>query len=177
MNNLNCLRSHLSHFHGRGFTLIEVLVAIVVLSIGLLGLAGLQAISLQNNHSAYLRMQATLAANDMTDRMRANMGAVKAKNYNKPTATQHTECKTTTGCSPQYMAENDAYEWNTNTLALLPSGAGVVCIDSTPNDADATPVDPQCDDKAAGSYVIKVWWKDDRDPSGKLMRFVTSFQP
>jgi type IV pilus assembly protein PilV len=45
-----------------GFTLVEVLVAVVILGLGLLGLAGLQAASLRNNHSAYLRSQATLLA-------------------------------------------------------------------------------------------------------------------
>lgn len=56
----------------QGFTLIEVLIAVLVLSIGLLGLAALQATSLRNNHSGYLRSQATLLAYDMIDRMRAN---------------------------------------------------------------------------------------------------------
>jgi type IV pilus assembly protein PilV len=55
-----------------GFTLLEVLVAMVVLSIGLLGLSGLQTSSLRNNHSAFLRSQATVVSNDIIDRMRAN---------------------------------------------------------------------------------------------------------
>lgn len=56
----------------KGFTLLEVLVAILVLSIGLLGLAGLMASSLRNNHSAYYRSQATWLAYDVIDRMRTN---------------------------------------------------------------------------------------------------------
>lgn len=156
-----------------GFTLIEVLVAVVVLSIGLLGLAGLQTTALQNNHSAYLRNQATLRAYDMADRMRTNLDAVKKGYYNNPTATQYPECKTASGCSSQQMAKNDAFEWNAAIANLLPSGAGVVCIDSTPD--DGAPTAPQCDDVAGSPYVIKVWWDDDR--SGNLIRFVTSFQP
>lgn len=53
-----------------GFTLIEVLVTLVVLSVGLLGLAGLQLVGMRGNHSAYLRTRATLAAADLVDRMR-----------------------------------------------------------------------------------------------------------
>ncbi len=65
--------NHLSKKHrSRGFTLLEVLVAMVVLSVGLLGLSGLQTSSLRNNHSAFLRSQATLVSNDIIDRMRAN---------------------------------------------------------------------------------------------------------
>ncbi|MCK0506285.1 type IV pilus modification protein PilV [Aromatoleum anaerobium] len=65
----------------RGATLIEVLVAVVVLSIGLLGLAGLQMTSLQSNHSAYMRSQASLLAYDLSDRMRANCEGVRGDAY------------------------------------------------------------------------------------------------
>lgn len=56
----------------RGATLIEVLVAMLVLSIGLLGLAGMQMTALKSNQSAYYRSQATVLAYDIIDRMRAN---------------------------------------------------------------------------------------------------------
>ncbi len=55
-----------------GFTLLEVLIALLVFSFGLLGMAGLLAVSVQTNHSAYLRTQATFLAQGMADRMRAN---------------------------------------------------------------------------------------------------------
>ena len=54
-----------------GSSLLEVLVAVVILAFGLLGLAGLQATSVKSSHSAYQRSQATLLAYDMADRMRA----------------------------------------------------------------------------------------------------------
>ena len=53
-----------------GSSLLEVLVAVVILAFGLLGLAGLQISSVKSSHSAYLRSQATLLAYDMADRMR-----------------------------------------------------------------------------------------------------------
>ena len=56
----------------RGFSLIEVLIALLVLAIGLLGLAALQAQGLRFNHDAYVRTQATHIAYDIVDRMRAN---------------------------------------------------------------------------------------------------------
>jgi type IV pilus assembly protein PilV len=55
-----------------GFTLLEVMVALLVFSIGLLGLAGLQASSLQNNKTADMRSVAIIAAHDMAERIRAN---------------------------------------------------------------------------------------------------------
>ena len=60
-----------------GFTLIEVLIAMIVLAVGLLGLAGLQATSLRNNQSAYNRIKATQLAYDIADRMRANYTEAK----------------------------------------------------------------------------------------------------
>lgn len=59
----------------RGVSLLEVLISVVVLSIGLLGLAGLQAVSLKNNTSAYQRGLATMLAYDVIDRMRADLPA------------------------------------------------------------------------------------------------------
>ncbi|MEJ2108263.1 MAG: type IV pilus modification protein PilV [Acidiferrobacteraceae bacterium] len=56
----------------RGFTLTEVLIAVLVLAVGLLGLAGLQLAGMKSNHSAYLRSQATIVAYDLLDRMRAD---------------------------------------------------------------------------------------------------------
>ena len=64
-----------------GFTLIEVLVAVLVTSLGLLGLAILQARSTDFNHSAYLRSQATQLAYVITDRMRANRRAALNGEY------------------------------------------------------------------------------------------------
>ena len=66
----------------RGVGLIEVLVASVVLSIGLLGLAALQSRSLQNNQSSVQRTQAVLLSYFMLDAMRANRGVAVAGNYN-----------------------------------------------------------------------------------------------
>src|SRR6185295_1538044 len=65
----------------RGFTMIEVLVSLVVLSIGLLGVAALQLTSLRSNHSSAMRSQATFLAYDIIDRMRANRAAAIAGKY------------------------------------------------------------------------------------------------
>jgi len=67
MRNMNIKNQH-------GVALVEVLIVFFVLSIGLLGMAALQMKSIQYNQSAYLRSQATVAANDMLDRIRLNGG-------------------------------------------------------------------------------------------------------
>jgi type IV pilus modification protein PilV len=94
-----------------GVTLIEILVAILILSFGLLGSAGLQMAGLRAALSANQRTTATLLAYDAADRMRANMVAVNGSYYHNYTATQTTNCMQTVGCSPSQMAQHDMYEW------------------------------------------------------------------
>lgn len=109
-----------------GFTLLEVLIAIVVLSIGLLGLAGLQSTGMRNNHDAYARTQGVALANDMADRIRANMTGFNAGNYDN-TAAFSASCENNTGCNPQAMAQHDTFRWQ-QALTALPSGQGDVAV-------------------------------------------------
>lgn len=110
-----------------GFTMLEVLVAIVILSFGLLGLAGLQATGLKNNNSAYMRTQANLLAYDMIDRMRANQQGVINGNYDElmKTTPSNPNC-INSGCTVAEMAKYDAYEWSVKLSELLPAGTGKV---------------------------------------------------
>ena len=65
----------------RGFSLIEVLIAILVLAIGLLGMANMQASGMRCTHGAYLRTQATVLGDDILDSMRANVTAARGGSY------------------------------------------------------------------------------------------------
>ena len=101
----------------------EVLIALLVLSIGLLGMAALQAVSLKSNHGAYQRTQATFLAYDMMDRMRANRTSALAENYNITMATANLSGST--------LAVTDVNDWLNNFVsALLPSGDGSIDCDS-----------------------------------------------
>ncbi|BCX81035.1 type IV pilus assembly protein PilV [Methylomarinovum caldicuralii] len=172
----------------RGFTLIEILVAVLVLAIGLLGLAKLQTFGLHSSHGANLRTQATLLAYDMTDRMRANRAGFQGGFYNNPTPADHNcvwDGHAPSVCTPQQMAEHDVWEWNTAVGQGLPQGVGVVCLDATPDDGDDTNGDGTVDtreyacDNNGSLYVVKLWWVDEFDSAGNpvIKRFVTVFQP
>lgn len=110
----------------RGFSLLEVLITLVVLSVGLLGIAGLQITSLRYAHNANLRYQAALQANDMADRMRANQLGVESGAYNNISGMSSDPGCISSGCSASEMAQGDEYEWNTANSVLLPSGQGTV---------------------------------------------------
>lgn len=154
-----------------GFTLIEILIAMVVLGIGLLGLAGLQATGLRNSHSAYHRSQATQLAYDMADRMRANPVGFAAGAYNDGAATND-NCQAN-ACTPAQMAGYDIDQWDAELAAQLPGGSGVVCIDSTSDDGTAAA--PACDGNG-NTYAIKIWWDDNRSGVSD-QRFVITFEP
>ena len=110
----------------------EILVTVIVLSIGLLGLAGLQMTGMRDNHSAYLRTQAIILANDIIDRMRANQDIAKAGNYDiaigAAASTPVAGCTgtATDNCSASDMATLDISEWKNRLDELLPSGDGSV---------------------------------------------------
>lgn len=126
-----------------GFTLLEVLVAILVLSIGLLGLAGLMASSIRNNHSAYQRTQATWLAYDMIDRMRVNRAnaITSANNYNIAIGTASS--------SSSGLAGTDVTDWKTTLANALPAGDGSVAVNST-----------------SRAVTVIVQWNDSRGTGG-----------
>lgn len=76
----NTLRSIGTHLE-RGISLFEVLITVVVVSIGLLGLAGLQFAGLRAANSAQEHTLATLLAQDIEERIKANIGGANAGNY------------------------------------------------------------------------------------------------
>ncbi|NOZ10897.1 MAG: type IV pilus modification protein PilV [Gammaproteobacteria bacterium] len=112
----------------RGFTMIEVMVALIILSFGLLGLALMQGQSLKFNTSAYSRTQANLLAYDIIDRMRANPAGVAAGNYNivateaaakTVAAATYTSCNGT-NCDVATLANYDLGTWYDIQKDLLP---------------------------------------------------------
>jgi type IV pilus assembly protein PilV len=108
----------------RGFSLIEVLISVLILSIGLLGVAGLQISSIQFNQSAQLRSIAISQISNMVDRMMANQVGINTGLYNSQSGIPtNPECSP---CSPSQIAFHDLYEWNNSNRILLPNGQGTV---------------------------------------------------
>ncbi|MEQ1544212.1 type IV pilus modification protein PilV [Methyloglobulus sp.] len=136
-----------------GFTLIEVLIAVVILAVGLLGLASLQAVGLGNNQSAYNRSQATQLAYDIADRMRANASTAAQARYLpdvmlpadalcRSGTTPCSDCTTSANsCSTDQLAQKDLLDWNNDLVATLPSGTGTIT-------------------RAAGVFSVIVSWDD-----------------
>ncbi|MBF0460567.1 MAG: type IV pilus modification protein PilV [Magnetococcales bacterium] len=141
-----------------GFTLIEILITLLVLSVGLLGLAMLQTRTIQATHSAYLRSQASWLAYDILERMRANLPAAQAGAYvtNYGVTYPLTDCLTVT-CSTAQMTAFDLYQWKSDLAARLSAGDGAVAL----NTVNAT----------TQIFTISVRWDDKR--TGLAASFVT----
>ena len=115
-----------------GFSLVEVLVAMFVVAMGILALAGLLQASTRYSKMSELRSTATLLANDVADRIRANpMGAqVGADGYDltdkafpSPLAPPHAACTSDTPCGPVDLAKVDLADWTARVHATLPKGS------------------------------------------------------
>jgi type IV pilus assembly protein PilV len=143
------------HRSQRGVSIVEALVAFLVLSVGMLGIAGLYLESLRANRTAQNRTLAVQLANDMSDRIRANRSAEAAYAVTlgavPPAATR---ICSTDNCSSAQLAAFDLRAWYDHVLDAMPDGAdgslpqvGVVYV----NGANVSVPD---------RYVVTVGWRE-----------------
>lgn len=147
-----------------GFSLIEVLVAVIVLSIGLLGISGIQLIGLKYNDSAYLRTQASLFAYDIMDRMRANRAAAIAGNYDKALSAFDPLAAVPGTSAP--VAQSDLYDWYRKLNSELRASGAIDC-----NNAGICTITVQWDDRRAEEKR-----DDTRNPNEYLKQVVVAGQ-
>jgi type IV pilus assembly protein PilV len=115
-----------------GFSLIEVLVALIILSVGLLGIAGLQATSKRTSYEALQRTTATMLARDISERMRTNPDQLASYNgtVDTTTITPPSDClydavsNSTPDCTPAQLATYDLYEWQQAILGASEKQTG-----------------------------------------------------
>ena len=134
----------------RGITMVESLVALVVIAVGMLGIAGLYLSSMQASRSAKLRSHAVELASSIADRIRANRDAAVAYDtdtYGGEPATQKCDTKV---CTPARLAQDDLARWIEDIRATLP-GADAVTGIVTVTDRNR----PESD-----NYVIVVNWRE-----------------
>ena len=119
----------------KGFTLLEVLVALLVLSIGLLGIGKLMMLSARANDSAYMRSQATALAYTILDAMRANRQAAIVQGYDTAMGVfpGPVTCTVAAPCNSGQQAQNDLNLWGASLAAQLPLGQGSVATLTAPD--------------------------------------------
>lgn len=161
-----------ARLQARGFSLVEVLVSIVILSFGLLGAVGLQAAALKNNRDARLQSEATHLARELAEMMRANArvaGASGAANpYRGNFGPGQLTPATSSDClnlgqqcdSPEAVANAQMTEWLARVQHILPGARVVVCLDSQPYDKDGLPrwACTDANNAQQNITVIKLGW-------------------
>ena len=132
----------------RGISLIEVMVSVLIVSLGLLGAAALQAAALRNNQGSYERTQTSILTQGIFDAMRANLVAVNANSYN----TGGYICTAPTTGS---LAGSDIARWINTLQAQVHSGAcgSITC--------------------SAGACTVGVRWDDSRTTGGTTAQVVS----
>lgn len=110
-----------------GFTLVEVLIALIILSVGMLGIAGLYVHSMQAGRTSMFRHHAVTLAGDVGDRIRANPRAGPAYAL----AGSDNNCVDGgVDCTPGQMAANDIFLWDQQAADTLPNGTVTVVFDN-----------------------------------------------
>ncbi|MCB1755071.1 MAG: type IV pilus modification protein PilV [Gammaproteobacteria bacterium] len=117
----------------KGVSFLEVLIAVVVLSVGFLATSRMQIMGMRYNQSAFFKSQASILAADIADRMRANIGGVDAGAYdsvNTDSLPSDPNCMNT-GCNSQELAALDARQWGLSLGNTLPEAKGSVTRNGT----------------------------------------------
>lgn len=146
----------------KGVGLLEVLVSLIILALGMLGIAGMLLISNQANNSSYMKQQAIQSVYNIFDKIRANSQAAKEGNYNinnigsngVPTTvpTPGAQCNAS-ACTPTQLASYDTWSWLTTDVAQLPNGCGSITTAPSGSGNTVLTVTVQWDDTPAQTLV------------------------
>ncbi len=135
-----------------GFSLLEVLIAGTVFSLGLAGFAALLLSSIIGSAQAQREGIAAMAAASLAEQIRLNPGGLH--HYLNPPETITQICNREGQCTPEQQADYDFRLWQLELADSIPNARGLVCHDETPQ--DGVEGNSQCD--GAGPLVIKIFW-------------------
>lgn len=150
--------------NSRGFTMIELLVSVVIMSVGVLGMAGLQMLSMQQNRSALLQSEATQLVNDILDRMRSNQGT----SYDGVAITDDpavTDSCVGNTCTEVEMKDFDIAQWLCSINSIDESDSSTHTVCDTFGITGTLPVGSGSIVLTGNIYEITVQWSDSQKVS------------
>ena len=136
-----------------GFNLIEVLIALIIMSVGMLGIAGLYVQSLQAGRTSTFRHNAITLAGDVADRIRANPTAFAAY---AGAGNDNGGVGGTKNCTPAEMAGNDILLWEQQADDTLPAGDVAITFDDAPTPPEYTITVSWEEPGATPSYTVTI---------------------
>jgi type IV pilus assembly protein PilV len=149
-----------------GFSLLEVLVAGTVFSLGLAGFAALLLASIISSTQARRQGIASMAAASLAEQIRLNPAALHR--YLNPPENISRICAGNDQCTPEQQADYDYRLWQLELADSIPNARGLLCRDETPK--DGIEGDSHCD--GTGPLVIKIFWPGQgSDDSGRANRY------
>lgn len=161
----------------KGFTLIEAMIAVVVFSFGLLGVAGVMIVSVKNNHNGYLRSQANIIAHSMIETMSTNSWDVWRNNYNgdygypATFSSVNTMCTAGSPCACNAYIARDQQQWTNTLVQTLPQGsATVACVPAIPMIDPQACVDPK--EPYVGICTVTVSWNESNESNAQAQQSV-----
>ena len=168
----------------RGVSLIEVLMAVLIFSVGLIGLAGLLVMATRSNHAAYLRTQVTFLAGNMADRMRANPIGLWTGAYDGEAKADGSAkaCTAAASCTPADVAARDKSTWATLLATAVPDAKGSIRCDRTAAGFTLSPEQINMRPPFGGSCAMTVQWTerkagDKSHSEAATQTFAWVFQP
>ncbi len=114
----------------RGFSLVEVMVALAIVSVGALGMAGLQTITIRNNNNALLESQAATLAQDLMERVRANPDGDYSTAFEGAMSAVTSCSGSNANCDTTAMAQYDLMAWRCSLGAVSSACAGSGIVNS-----------------------------------------------
>ncbi|MBT8091910.1 MAG: type IV pilus modification protein PilV [Gammaproteobacteria bacterium] len=114
-----------------GFSLIEVLIALIIMSVGMLGIAGLYVQGMQAGRTSVFRHNAVTLAGDVADRIRANPSALAGAAYAAGVGADKNCVDGGENCSPANMAQHDIGLWEQQATRSLPNGTVQINLDDS----------------------------------------------
>lgn len=142
----------------RGVGLIEILIAVIIMSLGFLAAARMQVEGMRYSQSAYYQSQAYFLASDMIDRMRSNITGVQQGLYaDKSTSASSVNpgC-TVIECNPLGIARQDLYDWSTSLHSMQGASSFVPALPGT----DTSPASGEIQDMGDGVYAVVMQWNE-----------------
>ncbi|MES2150304.1 MAG: type IV pilus modification protein PilV [Pseudomonadota bacterium] len=155
-----------------GFTLPEVVIAVLVLAIGIIGAAGAQLTALRTRQQSRLTSDAVQLAAGLADRMRANRAQMRSPDAANPYLQLRYDsaqdgapqpgarlCYAGAGCDSAQLAQFDSFELKQALHAGFPAARALVCRDTELRSADDAALNWSCSGGAGAPLVIKIGWR------------------